>query len=120
MQNSKNTKIMASGPNTLWQTEGKKVETMTDFLFLGSKITVDGDCSHDGKDACSWKKNYDKPRECIKKLRHHFANKCLYSPSYGFSSSHVRVLRLDQKEGLSPKNRCFLTMVLEKTQESLA
>ena len=49
MQNSKNTKIMASGPNTLWQTEGKKVETMTDFLFLGSKITVDGNCSHEIK-----------------------------------------------------------------------
>ena len=47
MQNSKNTKIMASGPNTLWQTEGKKVETMTDFLFLGSKITADGDCIHE-------------------------------------------------------------------------
>ena len=49
MQNSKNTKIMASGPNTLWQTEGKKVETMTDFLFLGFKITADGDCSHEIK-----------------------------------------------------------------------
>ena len=49
MQNSKNTKIMASGPNTLWQTEGKKVETMTDFLFLGSKITVDDNCSHEIK-----------------------------------------------------------------------
>ena len=49
MQHSKNTKIMASGPNTLWQSEGKKVETMTDFLFLGSKITVDGNCSHEIK-----------------------------------------------------------------------
>ena len=49
MQHSKNTKIMASGPNTLWQSEGKKVETMTDFLFLGSKITADGDCSHESK-----------------------------------------------------------------------
>ena len=47
--NIQKTKIMASGPNTLWQTEGKKVETMTDFLFLGSKITVDGNCSHEIK-----------------------------------------------------------------------
>ena len=45
----KKTKIMASGPITSWQIEGEKVETVTDFLFLGSKITVDGDCSHEIK-----------------------------------------------------------------------
>ena len=48
-----NTKIMASGSITLWQIEGEKVEAVTDFIFLGSKITVDGDCSHEIKDACS-------------------------------------------------------------------
>ena len=57
------TKIMASGPITSWQTERKKVETVTDFIFLGSKITADGDCSHEIlKDIAPWKKSYDKPR----------------------------------------------------------
>ena len=67
------------------------METVADFLFLGSKITVDGDCSHEGKDACSWKKNYDKPGQHIKKLRHHFANKGSYSQSYDCSTSHVQM-----------------------------
>ena len=51
--NTKKMKIMASGPITSWQIEGEKVETVTDFIFLGSKITVDGDCSHEIKNACS-------------------------------------------------------------------
>ena len=51
------------------------------------------------KDACPWKKIYDKPRQCIKKQRHHFANKGLYSQIYGFSSSHVQMGELDHKEG---------------------
>ena len=51
--NIQKTKIMASSPIALWQTEGGKVGTVTDFIFLGSKITVDGDCSHEIKDACS-------------------------------------------------------------------
>ena len=51
--NIQKTKIMASGPITSWQIEGGKVGTVTDFIFLGSKITVDGDCSHEIKDACS-------------------------------------------------------------------
>ena len=69
------------------------------------------------KDA-SWKESYDKPRQCIKKQRHHFANRDPYSQSYGFSSSHVRMWELDQKEGWVPKNWCFQIMVLEKTLES--
>ena len=65
-----------------------------------------------------WKKSYDKPRQCIKKQRHHFANKGWYSQSYGFSSSHVWMWELDHKEDWVPKNWCCQTMVLEKTLES--
>ena len=65
-----------------------------------------------------WKKSYDKPRQCIKKQRHHFANKGLYSQSYGFSSSHIWMWELDHKEGWVPKNWYLLTVVLEKTPES--
>ena len=56
---------MASGPITLWQIEGEKVGKVTDFIFLGSKITADGDCSHEIKALSPWKKSYDKPRQCI-------------------------------------------------------
>ena len=66
-----------------------------------------------------WKKSYDKPRQCIKKQRHHFANKGQYSQSYGFSSSHVQMWELDHKEGWVPKNWCFQTVVLKKTLENL-
>ena len=83
------TKIMASSPITSWQIDGEDVETVTDFLFLGSIITVDGDCSHKIKTFAPWKKNYDKPRQHIKKQRHYFADKGLYGPSYDFSSSRV-------------------------------
>ena len=62
-----------------------------------------------------WKKSYDKPRQHIKKERHHFADKSAYSQSYGFSSSHVRMWELDHKEAWVPKNWCFWTVVLEKT-----
>ena len=70
------------------------------------------------KDVCSLEGNYDKPRQHIKKQRHYFADKGLYSQSYGVSSSHVWILKLDHKEGWSPKNWCFWTVVLEKTLES--
>ena len=68
------------------------------------------------KDA-PWKESYDKPRQCIKKQRHHFANKGPYGQSYGFSRSHVRMWELDHKEDWVPKNWCFWTVVLEKTLE---
>ena len=69
---------MASSPITAWQIEGGKLETVTDFIFLGSKITVDSDCSHEIKKTLGpWKKSYDKPRQHIKKQRHHFADKGL-------------------------------------------
>ena len=66
-------KIMASGPITSWEIDGETVETVSDFIFLGSKITVDGDCSHEM--LTPWKKSYDQPRQHIKKQRHYFANK---------------------------------------------
>ena len=76
---------MASGPITSWEIDREKVETVADFIFLGSKITADGDCSHEIKRSLLLgKKSYDKPRQCIKKQRHHFANKMTSSESYVF------------------------------------
>ena len=63
---------MASSPIISWQIEGGKVEAMTDFIFLGSKITADGDCSHEIKTLGPWKKCYDQPKQHIKKQRHYF------------------------------------------------
>ena len=71
-------KIMASGPITSWEIDGETVETVSDFLFLGSKITADSDCSHEIKTLAPWKKSYDQPRLHIIKQRHYFAiNICL-------------------------------------------
>ena len=80
---------MASGPNTSWQIDGEKVEAMIDFIFLGSKITADGDFSHEIQTFAPWNRSYDKPRQCIKKDRHHFADYDPPSQGCGFSSSHV-------------------------------
>ena len=119
--NIQKTKIMASGPITSWQIDGERVETVTDFILGGSKITADGDCSYEIK---RWlllggkKKSYDQPRQHIKKQRHYFANKCPSSQSYGFSSGHVWMWELDSKESWAPKNGCFWAVVLEKTLES--
>ena len=60
--NIQKTKIMASGPITLWQIDGKTVETVSDFIFGGSKITADGDCRHEIKMLIPWKKSFDQPR----------------------------------------------------------
>ena len=87
--NIQKTKIMATGPITTWQIDGETMETVTYFIFLVSKITADGDCSHEIKTLTPWKKNYDQPRQHIKKQRHYFANKRPSSQGYGFSSSHV-------------------------------
>ena len=73
------------------------MKTVTDFIFLASKITVDGDCSHEIKTFAPWKESYNKPRECIKKQRHHLADKGPYSQCYGFSSSHVRMWEIIKK-----------------------
>ena len=84
-------KIMTSDPSTSWQIDGKTTETVTDFIFLGSKITADGDCSHEIKRHSLLKKSYDQPRQHIKKWRHYFSDKGPYSQRYGFSSSHIRM-----------------------------
>ena len=99
-------KIMASGPIiSSWQIVGETMETVTGFIFLGSKITADGDCSHEIKKTPSlWKKSYDQPRQHIVKQRHYFANKGPPSQSYGFSSGHVWMWELDHEESWAPKN----------------
>ena len=96
------------------------METVRDFIFEGSKITADGDCSHEikrsfllGRRAMT---NLD---SILKKQRHFFANKGLSSQSYGLSSSHVWMWELDSEESWEGKNWCFWTVVLEKTLESL-
>ena len=66
---------MASGPITSWQIDGETMETVTDFIFLGSKTAANGDCSHEIKRLAPWKKIYDRPRQHIKKQRYHFTNK---------------------------------------------
>ena len=83
--NIQKTKIMASGPITSWKIDGETVGTVSDFIILGSKITADGDCTHEIKTLAPWKKSYDQPRQCIKKQRHYFADKDPYSQSYVFS-----------------------------------
>ena len=85
--NIEETKIMASGPITSWQIEEEKVEAVTDFIFLGSKITANVDCSHDIKKTFGlWKESNDKPRE--RKLKSRDIN-LPYSQNYGFCSSHI-------------------------------
>ena len=108
-------KIMASGPIISWQIDG---ETVADFIFWGSKINADGDCSHEIKTLTPWKESYDQPRQHIKKQRHYFVNKGPSSQDYGFSSGHVWMWELDCKENWAPKNWCFWIVVLEKTLES--
>ena len=73
--NIQKTKIMASNPITSWKIVGETMETVTDFILGGLKITADGDCSHEIKTVAPWKKSYDKPKQCIKNQRHYFANK---------------------------------------------
>ena len=86
--NIQKTKIMASGLVTSWQIDGETVETVADFVFWGSKITEDGDCSHEVK-RCLLLESYNQPRQHIKKQRHYFVNKGMSSQGYGFPSSHV-------------------------------
>ena len=85
--NIQKTKIMASGPITSWQIDGETVETVSDFILGGSRITADGDCSHEIQRCLLLRRKV--PRQHIQKQRHYFANKGLSSQGYGFSSSHV-------------------------------
>ena len=116
--NIQKTKIMVSGPITSWEIDEETMETMTDFIFLGSKITEDVTTAMNLKFACSLDKKLDQPRQHIKKQRHYFANKGPSSQGYGFSSSHVWMWELDCEEGWVLKNGCFWTVVLQKTLES--
>ena len=88
--NIRKTKIMASGPITSWQIDGETKETVTDFIFWGSKITADGDCSHEiNRCLLLGRKVMTNLDSIFKKERHYFANKRLSSQSYGFPSSYV-------------------------------
>ena len=98
--NNQNTKTMASGPITWWQVDGEKKETVPDFMFLGSKITMGDDCSYEikrclllGRKAMTYLESILKSRDIT------FANKCPYSQSYGFSSHHVWMWESNDKEG---------------------
>ena len=82
--NIQKTKIMASSPITLWQIDGETMESVRHFIVLDSKITSDGDCSHESKMLAPSKKSSDKPRQRIKKQRYYFADNGVYSQSYSF------------------------------------
>ena len=101
----KKTKIMASGPITSWQTEGRKVEEVTDFL-LGSKITADGDCSHEirrrlllGRKVMTNLDSVLKSRDITRPTK-----VCIVKAMYGLPSGHVWLRQLDREEGRTPKN----------------
>ena len=87
--NIQKTKIMASGPITSWQIDGETVDTVADFIFLSSKITADGDCSHEIKRHLLLGRKVTTNLDSIFKSRHYFANKGLSSQGYVFSSGHV-------------------------------
>ena len=118
------TKIIASGPITSWEIVGETVETVSDFIFLGSKITTDGDCSHEIKRCLLLGRKVMTNLDIvvtnlhIQKQRHYFANKGPSSQGYGFSSGHVWMWKLDCEGSWPLKNWCFWTVVLEKPLES--
>ena len=89
--NIQKAKIVASGPLTSWQIDGETMEKVSVFIFLAPKSLQMVTAAMKLKDACSWKESYDKPRQCIKEQKHHFADKGLYSQSYDFSRSHVHM-----------------------------
>ena len=107
---------MASSPITSWKTEGEKVEVVTDFLFLGSNITVLESWlqSWNQNSIASWQESCEKPRRCVENQRHHSADKGPYSQGSGLPSDHVWLWELDCKEGKMSKNWCLLTVALEK------
>ena len=102
--NIQKTKIMASSPITSCQIDGETMETVRDFIWGSSKITADGDCSHEKKMLAPWKKSYDQTRQYIKKQRYYFVNIGQSSQSYGFSSSHVWMWELYHEESWALKN----------------
>ena len=117
--NIQKTKITASGPITSWQIDGETMETVRDFIVLGSKITADGDCSH------AIKRHFLLGRKAMTNLDSILKSRDITLPTkinlakaMVFSSSHVWTWELDYKESWAPKNWCFWTVVLEKTLES--
>ena len=114
--NIQKTKIMASSPIISWQIDGKKWKEWQTLFFGAPKSLQVVIAATELKDT-PWKESHDQPRQHIKKQRHYFANKGPSSQSYGFSSSHVWMCKLDYKESWAPKNWCFWTVVL-KTLES--
>ena len=113
--NIQKTKIVASGPTTLWEIDG---ETVADFIFGGSKITAVGDCSHEIKRRLFLGRKVMINLKHIKMQRHYFTNKGPSSQGYGFSSGHVWMWDLDCEESWALEKWCFWTVVLEKTLES--
>ena len=112
-------KIMVFSSIISWQIDGQTMETVTDFIFLGSKITADGDCSHKIKRWLTpWKESYYQPRQHIKKQRYYFTSKGLTSQSYGFSSSHIWMWELDLKQGWGTKEMMLSNCGLEKILKS--
>ena len=111
-------KIMTSRPITSWQVDGQTMETVTDIIFFGSKITADGDWSHEIKRYMLLGRKAMTNLDSILKSRDITLPTGSINQSYGFSSSHVWIWELDHKEGWVPKNWCFCTMVLEKILES--
>ena len=109
---------MASGPITAWQMGREKVEVVADFLFLDSKITADGDCSHEIKRHLLLGRKAVTNLDSILRSRYFFANKSPYSESYDCSSSHIWMWELDNEKGWAPKNWCLQTVLLEKSLES--
>ena len=109
---------MASGPIISWQIDGETMETVRDFIFLGSKITANGECSHEIKRCLLLARKAMTNLESILESRHYSAKKGLSSQGYGFSSSRVWMWELDYKESWALKKWCFWTVVLEKTLES--
>ena len=117
--NIQKSNIMASGPITSWQIDGETMETMRDFIFLGFEITADGDCRHKIKRHLLLARKAMTNRDSIIKSRDiTLPTKVDLNQSYSFSSSHIWMWELDQNKSWAPKNRCFWTVVLEKTLES--
>ena len=116
--NIQKTKIIASGPITSWEIDGETVETVSDFIFLGIKITVDGDCSHEIKRRLLLRRKVMTNLDSIFKSRDITLPTKVHSQGCGFSSGHVCMWELDCEESWAPKNWCFWTVVLEKTLAS--
>ena len=110
---------MASSPITSWQIDGEKIETVTDFIFFGSRITADGDCSHEIKRCLLLGRSPMTNLNSILKSRGiTLPTKVCRVKAMVFSSSDAWTWELDHKEGWVPKNWCFWSVVLEKTLES--